>query len=188
MASDSIIAVSENATTIVELSLDAAGARERAAEITRWLLDTGVMVANTNRDELWQPSEYRAGPNVRTATELWSSDDAQLANHGVDVVVERVLHHPSGNYEPPACPTCDTVVDEETHHRLVFAWLRGPEPLLRCDACGGEALVGDWPVEWTFHVGELAVSFSNWPPLEDAFLENLQTRLGPRTRVVLEHI
>ena len=91
------------------MSLDAAGARERAAEITQWLLGTGIMVPNTNRDELWQPSEYLAGPNVRTATELWSSDDARLANNGVDVVVERMLHHPSENYEPPACPTCGSV-------------------------------------------------------------------------------
>ena len=180
--------MSENAITVVELSLDAAGARERAAEITQWLLGTGIMVPNTNRDELWQPSEYLAGPNVRTATELWSSDDARLANNGVDVVVERMLHHPSENYEPPACPTCGSVLGEEAHEGMGDAWLEGPEPLVRCAACGAEALVGDWPGEWTFHVGELAVSFSNWPPLNDAFLDDLRTRLGPHTRVVFEHI
>jgi hypothetical protein len=180
--------MSENATTIVELSLHAAGARARAAELTRWLLDTGIVIPNTERDELWEPSEYRAGPSVRTATELWSADDAQLANNGVDVVVERMLHHPSENYEPPACPMCATVLGEEAHESLGDAWLAGPEPLVRCDACGAEALIGDWPGEWTFHVGDLAVSFNNWPPLNDAFLEEVRRRIGPRSRVVLEHI
>lgn len=185
--------MSESAITVVEISLPAGAAQRRAVELTRWLLDMAVIEPNTERDDLWQPSEYRAGPQVLSAApefDLWSR---RSRNNGVDVMAGRGLNHPCENYEPPDCPTCNTTLDEETHTSLIEPWLAGPEPRVTCRTCRTRALLGDWTGhgdkfgQWTFHVGELAVSFNNWPALNPVFLAELGARMGPRWRVVSEH-
>jgi hypothetical protein len=185
--------MSESAITVVEISLPAADAPRRAVELTGWLLDVAVIEPNTERDDLWQASEYRAGPQVLSAApefDLWSR---RSRNNGVDVVPGRGVYHPYENYEPPDCPTCNTTMDEDTHTSLIEPWLAGPEPRVTCRACRTQALLGDWigqgneSGQWTFQVGELAVSFNNWPALNRPFLTELGGRMGPRWRVVSEH-
>jgi hypothetical protein len=52
--------VSENVITVVELSLNAEGARSRGPELAAWLLSAGVITPNRKRDDLWQPSTSRS--------------------------------------------------------------------------------------------------------------------------------
>jgi hypothetical protein len=181
--------MSENAITVVELSLDDASARSRADATREWLLSTGVVAMNTKRDELWQPSEFRAGPSVLRAVDVWGPDDARGANSGVDVVVGRELHHSMENFEPPACPGCAFALelDDERHAALIEGWLGGVEPVVTCRRCHRFAPLGDWTGEWMFAVGNLAVRFNNWPPLREEFVEALKQQLGPRCRLVLTH-
>lgn len=76
--------MSEHAVTVAELSLDEASARVRAATVREWLVSSGVVQINAKRDDLWQPSEFRAGPNVRRAVTEWGPDEAKRANSGVE--------------------------------------------------------------------------------------------------------
>lgn len=177
--------VSDDCLTVVEISIGPLEAADRADAVIQWLLDTGVVVANPRRDGVWQPSGYRAGPQVRTAAPTWHDTDYTLANNGVDVLVERQLYHSLGAYVPPACPRCGHRLDETAHEALVGPWLDGREPEVRCDACDAVAPLGDWPD--SYQIGELAVSFHNWPPLDEAFLAELGARMGARWRVVHEH-
>lgn len=181
--------MSENAVTVVELSLDEASARVRAEAVREWLLSTGIVQVNAKRDDLWQPSEFRAGPNVLRAATGWGPDEAKRANSGVDLVVERELHHPGENFEPPSCPNCAAALDldDEQHAAFVEGWLGGQEPAVTCAPCGRTSALGDWRGEWMFAVGGLAARFNNWPPLRPEFVEALRVRLGPRTRVVFTH-
>lgn len=181
--------MSENAITVVELSLDEESARARAVAVRDWLLSLGVLRVNAKRDDLWQPSEFRAGPNVLRAATEWGANDEKCVNSGVDLVVGRELHHPVENFDPPSCAGCSTALDmdDERHATLVEGWLDGEEPSVACPKCGRIALLGDWPGEWMFAVGNLAVRFNNWPPLRDEFVEALRERLGHRSRVVLTH-
>jgi hypothetical protein len=66
-------------------------------------------------------------------------------------------------------------------------WFESGEPVVTCLSCGAESLIGDWPGEWTYHVGDVAVTFNNWPPLSDAFIADVGRRLGDRWRVVRQH-
>lgn len=52
-------------------------------------------------------------------------------------------------------------------------------PPVRCVACGRTSLVGDLAGRWSFHVGDLAVVFHNWPPLHEEFAADLGTVMGP---------
>ncbi len=62
------------------------------------------------------------------------------------------------------------------------------EAPVRCVACGRTSLVGDLDGRWSFHVGDLAAVFHNWPPLHDEFAADLGPAMGPRTRMVLERL
>jgi hypothetical protein len=171
--------VSEHSVRLVEVSLTAAEASVRAPVVAEWLLGRGVIVVNALRDPLMAPSEVQAGP--------WSSfvcsGPVGGVNSGVDVVVGRRVHHAGGNYEPPACPGCGAPFDD--HHSLVGPWLHsGVEPSARCASCGLSVLAGDLVGRWSFHVGELAVVFHNWPELDPAFVTELSAVLGPRVREV----
>ena len=185
--------MSESEISVVEISVSAAEAPRRAAEVTRWLLDTGVIDHNTERDDLWQPSRYRAGPRVLAVAPEFDYLTRRLSNNGVDVAVGRSVYHPVENYEPPDCPACGTTLDEDTHYGFVEPWLTGPEPLVICPACQGKSLLGDWIGhgdeygQWTFQIGELGVSFNNWPALTTSFLTEIGDRIGPRWRVVSVH-
>jgi hypothetical protein len=66
--------VSEYAINVVEISLHAPLVPQRAADVTQWLLASGVIEPNSDRDDLRQPSEYRAGPRVqRVAADFTST-------------------------------------------------------------------------------------------------------------------
>ncbi len=181
--------MSENAVTVVEISLSGSEARARASEIREWLLGAGVIKPNPRPDPMGQPSEFAPGEAVRTATPDYPLDwdGPQLANNGVDIITTRELHHPIENYAPPACPSCKATLDEHFHQGLVEPWLKGPEPVVQCPSCRVATPLGDWPGEWTFQIGELAVRFNNWPPMSDEFITEVGRRLGERWRVVIEH-
>lgn len=176
--------VSDDCVTVVEISVGPLEAADRADTVIGWLLDTGVVAENARRDQMWQPSAYRPGPRVRTAAPGWQETDYTLANNGVDVLVERQLYHALSAYVPPACPRCGHRLDEATHESLVEPWLEGREPAARCDSCGRITPLGDWPD--SCQVGELAVTFHNWPPLAETFVAELGAQMGPRWRVVHE--
>jgi hypothetical protein len=176
--------VSDDCVTVVEISIGPLEAADRADAVVQWLLETGVVVANTDRGQ-WQPSAYRPGPRVHSVVPSWHEHDYTLANNGVDVMVERQLYHSLEAYRPPACPACGHRLDEAAHDTFATPWLAGREPAVTCPACGATNPLGDWPD--SYQVGELAVSFHNWPPLAEEFLAELGGRMGPRWRVVHEH-
>ncbi|NKE62329.1 hypothetical protein FXN61_38565 [Lentzea sp. PSKA42] len=179
--------MSEHAIRLVEISLTAEEAERRAAVVASWLLDRGVIVVNENRS-LMAPSEFRAGPRCSAAAP--EADRWVGGGHtGVDVVAERRVHHAVENYEPPACPRCGAeAISDSAHHALIEPWLyERVEPSVRCVTCGQSSLVGDLEGRWSFHIGELAVVFHNWPPLFPEFVAELGAVMGPRTRVVVDH-
>jgi hypothetical protein len=53
-------AVREEALTVVEISVGPLEAIDRANSVARWLLDTGIVIANLERDELHQPAPTTA--------------------------------------------------------------------------------------------------------------------------------
>src|ERR1700693_4419902 len=69
---------------------------ELAQKLTQRLLKEGVVSTNSKRDELWQPSEWMPGPRWRDVVEegSWNEFFIGTANIGVDVEVERQVHHP----------------------------------------------------------------------------------------------
>lgn len=174
----------------IVVRIDADDAAESARRAIAFLVSERVVTANPDRVELRQPSEWVAGPAAESVVEplIWTPGWRQLRNTGVDVVVDRQVHHAVENYEPPACPTCSATLDEAAHHDLLENWWStGREPTVSCRRCGCSALLGEWPSEWPSVVGAPAVVFNNWPQLTGEFLRRLRAHLGGRTEVVRAH-
>ncbi|MEU6591379.1 hypothetical protein ABZ923_19515 [Streptomyces sp. NPDC046881] len=178
--------MSDHEQTLVEISLSAADARNRAAAVRDWLLATGVIVANPTPGTLADPSEFLAGPEAEARA---TDDDVEraLMNSGVDIVTRRQVFDSGENLEPPACRRCAAPLAQDQYVDLLLRWLHSDEPTVFCSSCEHSEPLGDWPGEWACQVGELAVCFNNWPPLREAFVCELGQRLGPRWRVVYGH-
>ena len=153
----------------------------------QWLLDQGVAVVNTRRDPLWQPSELTPGPAWRTAVAGEDEGFETLANNGVDIYTDRLVHDPGENFEAPSCPACATRLGDDEYTALVERWLAGGEPLVPCGTCGEEHPLGDWDAPWGLAVGAPAVCFNNWGILSEEFLEQIRRLMGGRTFVVRAH-
>jgi hypothetical protein len=178
--------MSDHDVTLVEISLPAADAPNRAAAVRDWLLATGVVVTNPTPGTLADPSEFLAGPEA----ERWATDDdvdRALMNSGVDIVTARQVFDSGENFEPPACRGCAAPLDPDQYVDLLKRWLHSGEPTVSCSVCEHSAPLGEWPGEWACQVGGPAVRFNNWPPLREAFVRELGQRLGPRWRVVHGH-
>ncbi|HEV2635110.1 MAG TPA: hypothetical protein VGX23_08185 [Actinocrinis sp.] len=178
--------MSEHAIVLVELTTSETEAPGRAAAVADWLLGRGVIEPNTKPDALRGPSPFSAGPRAAdVAPHL--EQIAGLLNSGVDIICQREVHDPGGNYEPPACPSCAATLDTGTHIELIEPWLTKGEPEVTCVSCNESALLGDWPGQFALHVANLAVQFNNWPPLTEEFTRELGGRLGARSRVIYQH-
>jgi hypothetical protein len=178
--------VSDSAIIVCEISVTAGEATARAEALRGWLLARGLVVPNQACGSVMHPSDFRPGPTavdvVREPAVPWM----ERANNGVDIVCARVVHHPLENYEPPTCPACGAEGEEAMD--ALEPWLEGEEPCLDCAACGRSYLLGDAAGWFNAYVAEIAVRFNNWPGLTASFIEDLGELLGPRCRVVYEHL
>lgn len=179
--------MSDSAIIIAELTASAADARERAADAAAWLLQQRIIASDDQPDPLRNPSQYLPGSAVTTAAPDFDQNP-RTTNSGIDILDERQVHDPGGNYTPPTCPTCAASLDEEIHIALIEPWLDDAEPLVTCRNCKASALPGDWQGLWAIYVANLAVQFNNWPPLSDTFVDQLREHLGPRCRMIHRRI
>ncbi|MFJ4536663.1 hypothetical protein ACIP39_11950 [Streptomyces tibetensis] len=179
--------MSDSAIIIAELTASVEEAPERAAAATNWLLDQRIIQPNDRPDPLWRPSRYIPG-SAATAAVRDTHDSNGPVGDGIDILDQRQVHDPGGNYTPPTCPNCTTQLDEDAHITLVQHLLDQTEPFATCENCATSALLGDWTGQWTIHVASVAVRFNNWPPLGDAFLLGLSDHLGPRCRLIQKRI
>jgi hypothetical protein len=167
--------------------LDGGDVASTAVRLRQWLLDRGVAAMNTRRDPLWQPSELAPGPAWRTAVASADQGFETLANNGIDISTDRVVHDPGENFEAPSCPACGTRLNDGEYTALVEPWLAGGEPVVRCGMCGEERLLGDWDAPWGLAVGAPAVCFNNWGILSEEFVDEVRGLVGGRTFVVRSH-
>ncbi len=186
--------VSEHSMTVVRLDEISAIERERTASAVQSLLVTrGVIVPNDRRDQLWQPSTWKPGPEAATVVEptSWFDGFLQTADNGVDISVDRDAYHPVENDEAPRCPRCDAEAPAdytESYAEWLEAWMvEGHEPSFSCGSCYRSTPVGDWNGRFSVLVGAPAVTFLNWPPISHGHLAELRDALGGRTGIVSSH-
>ncbi|MET8537260.1 hypothetical protein ABZV67_37075 [Streptomyces sp. NPDC005065] len=179
--------MSDSAIIIAELTVSVDEAPRRAATAAAWLLDQLIIQPNDQPDPLWRPSRYVPGSDAAAAVRDVRHNTGPIGD-GIDVLDQRQIHDPGGNYTSPACPNCTTPLDEDAHITLIKTWLDRTEPLVTCENCATATLLGDWRGPWAIHIANLAVRFNNWPLLSETFIHDLGDRLGPRCRLIHKRI
>jgi hypothetical protein len=182
--------MSDHIQHLIDLSTNVEAAGSAAGALRQWLLATEV-IGNSPDGH----GHYLPGPRWATAV---SAIDEGAPFGVVEIHVGRQRYDAGEAWQPLECASCghsrsidsaedvDAVLEQLSEFGR--AWWRTGEPTVACGACGNAQLLGDWPGVSTA-VGNLAVSFVNWPgPLTDEFVDTVRARLGARMLVVDERL
>jgi len=188
--------VSDNAQIVMRLDPLAADLRAQTIDdITDWLERDGVITPSTRpaaeREEFglaaWAP-----GPRWRTVVDFDPEVVFEsLWHNGVDLTAEVQMQSALANYEDPTCSRCGVAFAAgDSLGDLIEDWLSTGEPTITCSACQWTALLGDWPTRFPpALVGAPTITFHNWLPLRDQFVDDLFARTGGgRCRYFWQHL
>lgn len=182
--------MSDHIQHLIDLDTKVEAAGSAAGGLRQWLLATEVIGERPDGQ-----GHYLPGPRWATAV---SAIDQSAPSGTVEIRVGRQRYDAGEAWQPLECASCghrrsiDSYEDAEAVlerlSELGEAWWRTGEPTVACEACGKARLLGDWRGVSTA-VGNLAVSFANWPgPLTDEFVDTVRARLGARMLVVDERL
>lgn len=183
---------------IADLDATESDAEESAERLRGWLIDSGIIAAETSDCLLGEGPGHRPGPGFARAIEKAEVDDADPEfMGGVEIHVGRAQFYPGGFVGPIKCRRCDRLagdLDPETFEPaddpeiqdLVAAaerWADGGSAEVVCTGCGNASHLNDW--RWGYGamaVGYAGVTFWNWPTLADEFARELSEAVGHRVR------
>lgn len=162
---------------LVDEEVGAADAPRRAEGVRRRLVSDGWIVADSDDECVLRGTGHRPGPLVaswyaRTGDER---DFARMRTNGVAIRVGRFTNLAAGPYDVPslACPRCGRSVAGEVLFESVGRWMSAKgDAAMRCKSCSESiplrALHRADPRESPIVCGDLALTFFNWPILEDS--------------------
>ncbi|WP_338697711.1 hypothetical protein V2W30_17645 [Streptomyces sp. Q6] len=186
---------------IVDLDATEEDAGRLGAEIKRWLIERGVVVAEEDDCVLGAETGHRPGPHVDEVIEApVTTEWTRLWTCGLDVETGRTVFD-GGQGEPQAvsCPRCATrirlVTDNwepiddawEPFGAAITQWYETGAADITCPRCATPVPLREW--QWAddyFAFGCLGFEFWNWPRLTDAFVSELAERLGGHRVVHIE--
>lgn len=174
--------------TIVDETASEIEAPELAQRVLRWLIDEGVVVAETTDCTLGTDGHAPGPEAVKATGEIDAEDLRSLRTNGLAITTSRSVFDTgfSGEIEL-ICSAC--------RHRfepipLAFGdalaeWYEQSGPgELACPRCGSTRAVTEWQFERPFGFGCLGFTFWNWPTLQDEFVSAVSARLGHPVAVV----
>ncbi|GEM_PF-3980916 len=167
-------------------------AHEKSAAIAAWLI--GEQIIDDQKCDGCQGEGlcYKPGCHFMRACGGVESDASngnfadfsRLRMNGVRVAAgPTVIYNMSGKFAPVPCPACAQVVSSSEFQHAGGEWLEGKAEALSCPHCGTASALPLW-TDPDLGFVMLAFEFSNWPPLTDAFVEEIGNRLGQRVSVV----
>lgn len=171
--------------SLVDVEVSAEDAPELGARLTRWLVDTGVIMAEQSDCVLGTPLGHPPGPNYGRA--VGGTEPAPvLWTNGAAISVGRVVSH---SYEPEAlaCRYCghqEVLALNDQKLQVAFAaigdWADGGVGAIPCPSCSAANDVNGWDWKPTWGFGLLTMEVWNWNPLALEFIADVSGFLGHR--------
>lgn len=171
--------------SLVDVEVSAEDAPELGARLTRWLVDTGVIMAEQSDCVLGTPLGHPPGPNYGRAVGGTEPAPVLWAN-GAAISVGRVVSH---SYEPEAlaCRYCghqEVLALNDQKLQVAFAaigdWADGGVGAIPCPSCSAANDVNGWDWKPTWGFGLLTMEVWNWNPLAPEFIADVSGFLGHR--------
>lgn len=162
---------------LVDDRVGAADAPLRAEEVRRRLTSEGWIVAEADKDCVFGDAGHRPGREVASWYNGTPDETAftRLRTNGVVIRAARFTNLAAGPYDLAAlaCPRCGGSVDEDALLESVGGWISGGgDGVMGCNSCSERfslsALHRADPRESPVVCGNLALTFFNWPILEDS--------------------
>ena len=147
-----------------------------------WLVAEEIVRAQTTDCVLSAGGGHPPGPQYAKATGGTDPHLLGLATNGMIVVTKRtVFHSGQGGFEL-ICSACKTKFERpDNWGEAVGEWFEQSGPgELACPVCGVSQPIDRWQHDPPWGFGELGFEFWNWPPLNQAFVGELEKRLGSR--------
>jgi hypothetical protein len=176
--------------TIADVEATDEEAEGLAAATLAWLMDTGIVLAETT-DCVLGDVGYPPGPRYATAVTEADPRLPTLRTNGVEVITGRTVFYSMGA-DQVTCPRCYQVTvltddrgqPNQTWHELsdtIGTWFEGGGADYQCPNCGHLVGLNDWTWSPAWGFGHLGIKFWNWPRLSPHFLAEVSQRLGHRT-------
>ncbi|MCX3059739.1 hypothetical protein [Streptomyces beihaiensis] len=178
---------------IVDVDATEEDAARLGADVERWLIERGVIVAEEDDCVLSADRGHRPGPRVEEVVEPTRSEDwKRLWTCGLAVRRGRaVFDCGQGEARSVTCPRCALrirLLDERWEpledvwspfSDAVGLWYRTGAADVTCPGCAAGVPLREW--QWEddcFALAHLGLEFWNWPRLTDAFVSEVARRLG----------
>ena len=167
-------------------------AQEQGAAIAAWLIGEEIIEDQQcdgcqNEGLCYRPGRHfmRACGGVESAASNCNyADFSRLVMNGMLVAAgPTVIFNMSGKFAPVPCPECAQTVSSSEFQRAGGDFLEGKAEALSCPHCGKASALPLW-TDPDLGFVMLAFEFSNWPPLSEAFIEEIGKRLGHRISVI----
>jgi hypothetical protein len=179
--------------TIGDIEATPGEVEELAADLTGWLIETGIVLAERTDCVLGSDLGYPPGLHYVDAVTEPDPSLPRLWTNGVDVVTGRtVFDSGQGGIDSAECPHCNTrsrFTDElrefdralwDPFGEAIDDWYAGGDGTLACPACAKPVELNEWKWDPTWGFGHLGFTFWNWPPLSPSFVAKFSRRLGHR--------
>jgi len=178
--------MSDSFQVLVAQEVAAEVAEQVGAEVIAWMVARGVIVPERTDCVLESDLGHAPGPGASRAHEprhklVW------LRTNGVTVSTGRRVFHAGASGIALECSACgDAFEPGEEWVEAVGRWYEGDDDVsFMCPTCGMADRLQYWEGEWRWAFGNLGITFWNWPPLAEPFIQALATHIRSPLTVVL---
>ncbi|MEV6280728.1 hypothetical protein [Nocardia sp. NPDC051832] len=188
---------------IIDLEATDADARPLADRVIDWLVTERVLTRELSGDRMYSDHAtegYVPGPHWHHITvEQWNTPGPVAIALGRNAYAEGQGSDTPEYAKCPACSTNTVIIDypagqwepDRTRWQpfatAISAWHHTGTATAPCPACAATSTITAWQWSSDFTLSTLAFEFWNWPPLTEAFQQELSARLGhPIVRQVVK--
>jgi DNA-directed RNA polymerase subunit RPC12/RpoP len=142
------------------------------------------IISETKSDCTLGEEGYEPGENYKEVV----ADDYDLRGltiNGLELTIGIRTVFWSGDVEEIKCPECKASIIDLDWSQAIEEWTNDSgDDNIQCPGCGKDNSITDFIFEPELAFGQLGLTFWNWPAFTGEFLEELQTEMGKKAKVI----
>ena len=179
--------MSDNSTTIVPQISDYPDRLIKAKEIIEWLVSIKAIKPNKSQCILSSGAGYPIDTGAMSLSNEPEYLPFDLVTNGLEVVTKRSVFDPGENgLESFICPQCNEDILTEEWDFMDYS--ENGNSLLTCPLCNHASELNHYLIEPEWGFSDLGFTFWNWPDLKDEFVEEFESRLECKVKIIESHI